>query len=176
MTITYIGTTRFNNETIHDNRRYKESRMLGCIYGTGFTINEQYQFNCWVFVVEMNNSTNLIEGIGLIRNNIEKNNYYNIYDNHGYNRYTYIGKWRASREQMVSKIPNIVRILEIILFKGKSHFKRISGISVITENLISNWNHNKIIKNTSILQQMNLQIQQAFYELFKLTIFRPINI
>ena len=84
---TYIATTRFNEDTLENNRRYKESRKIqGCIYGSGLCINEKYPINSLMFVVEMNNSSNQIEGIGLIRNSTKKDNYYNIYGPHSYNR------------------------------------------------------------------------------------------
>lgn len=171
---TYIGTTRFNNETLEENRRYKDSRRLpGCIYGIGIPINQKYPINSLFFVVEMNNSTNTVEGIGLIKNCMKKDNYYNIYEPHSYNRYTYMGKYWVSREQVLHYIPTIVRILEIILFKGKSHYKRMMGISTITEQLVANWNENKKISNSSIIQKLNIKLQELFYHLFQLPLFSP---
>ena len=62
-----------------------------------------------------------------------------IYDNPDYNRYVYRGDYWLDRETILVEDKDIVRICDLVLFKGKSHMKRISGISVITEKLFTNW-------------------------------------
>ena len=65
----YIATTRFNNATWNENTRWKQTNNWdGCIYNspTELPINIPYQ--ALVFVLEMNNDTNQIMGVGLIRN------------------------------------------------------------------------------------------------------------
>ena len=156
----YIASTRFTNKTLEENNKYRESRNIsGRIYGSGIKINEKYPLNCWMFVVEMNNSINQIEGIGVIRNMVVGDKYYRIYSNNNYNRYIYKGKYWLSRAQISDLNPELVEIFEKILFKGKSNLKRISGISVVTEKLFNRWeyNHNIILR----------QVKQMFIESFR---------
>jgi hypothetical protein len=41
----------------------------------------------------------------------------------------------------LEKDAEIVEICDTILFKGKSHMKRMSGISVLTKQLFTNWDY-----------------------------------
>ena len=64
-----LVTTRFNNKTWEENHGFRTTRNInGCIYGSPFQLSSNINNNDIVFVIEMNNATNLIEGIGLIRN------------------------------------------------------------------------------------------------------------
>ena len=73
-----------------------------------------------------------------------------------YNRYIYKGEYWLSREQILRHDDEIVEIFENILFKKKSHVKRQSGISIITNKLLSNWktfaNYNENYIKQSIKQ------------------------
>ena len=71
-----IATTRFNTETYYQNIIYKQkSEQRGCIYGMPLKIKDKIPLHSFVYVIEMNNDTNKIEGIGLIVNNrkLDKN-------------------------------------------------------------------------------------------------------
>jgi len=73
-----IATTRFNNETHFQNSTYKQKvKQIGyeCIYGTPMKIKEKIPLHSYVYVIEMNNDKNKIEGIGLIKNErkVDKN-------------------------------------------------------------------------------------------------------
>ena len=135
MTI-YIATTKFNNKTFKENQDYKKKKNIsGCIYGVNMLINKKYKKPSHFFVIEMNNETNKIEGIGYITNILQSHTS-KIYDNDSFNRYIYKGKYYIDK----SLIPiHLIEIFELILFKGKSNVKRISGISVITDKLFSHW-------------------------------------
>jgi hypothetical protein len=87
----------------------------------------------------MNNDKDQIEGIGLIRNNMVHDLKTKIYDNSDYNRYIYRGDYWINREAILAEDKDIVKMCDLILFKGKSHMKRVSGISVLTEKLFTNW-------------------------------------
>ena len=88
----YIASTRFNNETLESNYKYRADKNIrGCIYGSCMMINEKYPINSLLFVIEMNNTQNKIEGIGLIKNRLILDKYYKIYEDGHYNRYTYFG-------------------------------------------------------------------------------------
>jgi len=159
----YIASTRFNEQTLHENRTYRESKQIqGCIYGTNMKIYEKYPLNATMFIIEMNNDTNRIEGIGIIKNLISLDKKHKIYEDGEYNRYIYKGKYWMSRDQMMRLNEDLVKLFEIILFKGKSNLKRMSGICVVTEKLISNWNKNKDITNAKIMVKITERIKTMF--------------
>lgn len=139
----YIATTRFDTETWKENCNYKSKHNIdGVIYGTNIRIRCSHSAGSLFFVIEMNNQTNKIEGIGLIRNQLVLDNRYNIYSNGDYNRYIYKGDYWLSRDKVVYYDKDLVDIFEQILFKGKSHLKRQSGISVVSSLLFEKWDYN----------------------------------
>ena len=146
----YIASTRFNNSTFTENIAFRKQEFLkGAIYGVTIKIHQKYPLNSVLFVVEMNNDTNYICGISLIRNTIIMDKQYKIYNEENYNRFNYRGDYWMSRESIQKYDNRLIEILENILFKGKSHLKRQSGISVITSKLFLKWNYNEsIIKET----------------------------
>ena len=129
-----ILTTRFNIDTWKENCLYREKEEVGCIYGSPFILNNKIELNTLLFVVEMNNSLNRIEGIGLIKNNaFICDNKCSIYDMGNYNRYVYKGSIRIDRDTLIIYNRSLVEVLDYILFKGKSHLKRGTGFMKITE-------------------------------------------
>ena len=83
-----------------------------------------------VLVLEMNNTTNKIMGIGLVRNFINPNYAARIYkDNPIYNRHIYNSNLRIDREDF--KDSEILVWLERLVFKGRRHYKRGQGITII---------------------------------------------
>jgi len=107
----------------------------GLHYGTPIKIKGSIQLNTLLFVVEMNNEKNRIEGVGLIRNMIDANPHF-IYSDTNYNRYVYKGKYRITREEMEEHDNDMLCILELILFKGYTHVKRHCGITMIPPKLL----------------------------------------
>ncbi len=133
-----IATTRFNDETFEENNKYKESREInGVIYCQRLRIKEQIPLNTPLFVIEMNNQHNKIEGIGLIRNMIVTDKYYKVYENSDFNRYIYKGEYRMSREELCEMNEGIVECIEKMCFKGRSHLKRLPGITVVSDKLLA---------------------------------------
>jgi hypothetical protein len=137
----YIASTRFNNETYSENISYRKKSNIPVIYGTSIRIQDKYDVGTLMFVVEMNNEENRIEGIGLIRNTLVYDKKHLIYSNSDYNRYLYKGDYWISRETILEKDAEIAEICDTVLFKGKSHLKRVSGISVLTAQLFTNWDY-----------------------------------
>lgn len=115
------------------------------LYGPSFKICEKYPINALIFVIEMNNEKNKIEGIGLIKNMLVLHKRYKIYENGDYNRYIYRGQYWLGREQLGEEISEI---LDTVLFKGKSHMKRRTGITVLGDKIFKNWGHDlEVIKD-----------------------------
>jgi hypothetical protein len=149
-----VVTGRFNNETRDANYAYRKKNNFTCMYSCPLELSPKIPYNTPVFVIEMNNSINKIEGIGLIKNNYETKKYYKVHSDSNTNRYTYIGKYFIDRDTINIYNSKLVFILEEILFKGKTHSKRGSGLTIIPS---------KVIK-FDICQGMN--IKRVIKELF----------
>jgi hypothetical protein len=159
MSVIPIATTRFNNETHEENVSYRNRmKMEGCIYGSPQPITSRIDLNSLVFIIEMNNSTNKILGIGLIRNMTQIDRYYRVYDTGNYNRYIYKSNYRISREEIN---PLIVEILEQILFKGKTHLKRGSGITQLPDKLLKH----PICEGVDLKREIKKEFQKRFEKL-----------
>ena len=157
----YLASTRFNKSTWSENQEFKKKEKIeGAIYGASMKINEKYPINVLLFVIEMNNDVNEIYGISLVRNSIVTNKRYSIYENYDYNRFIYKGDYWISREDILNEDRMIVEMLENMLFKGKSHLKRQSGISVITNKLFLKWKYDE-----SFLKE---KIKNLFLSKFKI--------
>ena len=133
-----IASSRFNQQTWDENSSYrKEKKRVGCIYGSPCQLSAKILPNSLVFILEMNNTTNKIEGIGLIYNSIQFDKYYRVYDTGNYNRYIYKGTYRIDRNILIQYNPEVVKALEHILFKEKTHMKRGAGITTVPEKLLT---------------------------------------
>jgi len=133
-----LTTTRFNNETWEQNSEYRyKNPALGCVYGTPEPLSTNISHDKIIFVLEMNNEKNRIMGIGMIRNNtnIKK---HRIYNNDDYNRYSYIGKYRIDRETMTKEEEDIMKVFDILCFKGARHQKRLKGIKRFPMDMLYN--------------------------------------
>ena len=124
-----IGVARFDNTTWLENKTHREASKYPCIYGFDKQISETVSYGRSVFVIEMNNSTNEIMGIGKIKNILKEENRRRIYSNENYNRYVYPGSFRKDRSQFLNS--ELIEELEKILFKCARHFKRGHGLTVI---------------------------------------------
>ena len=155
----HIACTRFNNTTYDENMRYRREHCETVIYGSTLKIRDIYSQGSQLFVAEMNNQTNQIEGIGLIKNCLIYDKRHNIYDNDDYNRYIYKGNYWLSRKQINQYNPEILEILDTVLFKGRSHLKCRIGITIITPKLFVHWDY-----DLDILKKM---VKNLFLDYFK---------
>lgn len=147
----FLACTRFTNKTWNENVCYRKKYEIPVAYGTDIRICGSYpMFSTWL-VVEMNNDTNKIMGIGLIQNKLVFDKPKNIYTNHNYNRYMYHGQWWISRKTLCRKSAQLVHVLEHILFKGRGHVKRQTGISLISLRRLNECNTN----DTDIVGQIS---------------------
>ena len=132
----YIVTGRFNNETRETNYAYRRKNNFACIYCCPTQLSAKIPYGEPVFVIEMNNSNNKIEGIGLIKNNHETKKYFKVHSDSNTNRYTYIGEYFIERDIINDYNSHLVFVLEEILFKGKTHSKRGSGLTLFPEKIL----------------------------------------
>ena len=131
-----VVTGRFNNETLFSNYEYRIKNDFKCMYCCPCKLSPKIPHDTLVFVIEMNNSTNMIEGIGLIKNKAETERYFKVHTDGNTNRYIYIGNYFIDRKTIENYSSELVNILEIILFKGKTHSKRGSGLTTIPEKVL----------------------------------------
>jgi hypothetical protein len=156
MTSYAVVTSRFNNQTRDANYTYRLRKGFECMYCTPLELSPKIPYDTPIFVIEMNNSTNKIEGIGFIKNKPETNKYYKVHEDGNTNRFTYIGKYFMNRELIDKHNPLLVYILEKMLFKGYTHSKRGSGLTMIPENLV------KAEKDMNVKKEINKLFSHYF--------------
>lgn len=152
----YILTSRFNNETWNESQRIRNSNNLKCMYGSTTQICDKIPVDEIVYVIEMNNTTNKILGIGVINNKYKTRYSCLYYSNMNYNRYVYTGSKHLNREEISKNNEQIVKCLDLILFKGKTHMKRGSGITQISKKLMK-----------KCQDESNIDIKKSILDLFK---------
>ena len=63
-----IGTVRFNSDTWVENKLWRsENNWNGCVYGLDKQIPDKVPYGSSIYIIEMNNTTNQIMGIGKIK-------------------------------------------------------------------------------------------------------------
>ena len=127
-----IGTVRFNNKTWNEHEEWCErNNWNGCIYGLDKQIPEKVPYGSSIYIIEMNNTTNEIMGIGKIKYIFLSENRVKIYNDENYNRFVYKSKYRKNRDELLSINTPLIEDIEKILFKGSRHFKRGHGVIMI---------------------------------------------
>lgn len=139
-----IYTTRFTSDTYYQNVRIKQNiKWAGSLYSTmlKFPVNTPDKL---LFILDMNNTTNKIVGIGLMRNILAKDQSVNIYSNPAFNNYVYkstyyisltqnhdfedsddsCAKAKETKTESLEWSKYIEDEFEAKLFYGKSHSKR----------------------------------------------------
>ena len=133
-----LVTSRFTNDTLETNQNYKRNKNIaGCIYGSPQEMSPKIMNESLVFVIEMNNDTDSIEGIGLVRNKPYLDKYYRIYEQGDYNRFVYKSNYRIDRATLWEHNRALVKVLEYALFGEKTHLKRGSGFTTVTQKFLA---------------------------------------
>ena len=142
-----LVTSRFTDDTLETNKNYKRKKNItGCIYGSPQEMSPKIMYDSLVFVIEMNNDTDSIAGIGLIRNRPYLDKYYRIYEYGNYNRFIYKSDYRIDRETLWEHNRVLVKVLEYVLFGEKTHLKRGSGFTTVTQKFLQSKIHEKCQK------------------------------
>jgi hypothetical protein len=139
----YIGTARFNTRTYQENEDFRKVNCInGCIYGFPIPIHEEIPQKATIFIIEMLNQDKCgyITGIGCIQNKCQWKEKYRIYSNREYNRSVYKGSFLLKRQDMNDKQLTLIKRLDWLLFHGKSHMKRSTGICMISDNILDRVN------------------------------------
>ena len=146
-----IVSTRFTNITLKENREYRSKQNAPpCIYASPQTMSPKILLDSILFVVEMNNDMNRVEGIGLIRNHPHMDKYYKVHHDANYNRYIYKSNYFIDRDTLVRHNPFLINTLDYILFKEKTHLKRGIGFTTIPEKLLK---HEKC-ENMNVVEEI----------------------
>jgi hypothetical protein len=135
-----LMTTRFTQETWHENRAYVDTTPYACIYPSPKPVTPAIKAGRRLLVLEMNNDTNRIMGIGLVRNRIIYQ-VHPVYKHAAYNEYAYVGKHRLDRTDLTADQEQLVKALEHLCFRGRRHQKRMSGIKRFPPDMIFNLKH-----------------------------------
>jgi hypothetical protein len=124
----FLLTSRFNDETWYENNAYRQKhKNFGCVYCSPELISRQIPQDAIMFILEMNNDTNEIMGIGMVKNRpiVSK---YKVYSHGNYNRYVFVGKHRISRDEMDEQELLVMKVFDILCFTGNRHMKRGQGL------------------------------------------------
>tara|TARA_B100000902_G_C27265553_1_gene893308 strand:+ start:832 stop:1374 length:543 start_codon:yes stop_codon:yes gene_type:complete len=147
-----IFVTRFDNKTISENKIWiSNNNEIGCIYGTPIKLSEKLLPESQIIVIEMNNSSNSIEGIGIIKNKLvlHDKKKYKIYQENNYNRFIYKSNMRIDKTSFNNYEKIIINNLEKLLFKSHNHCKRGQGIQHIPKHINENkdFNYKRFLYN-----------------------------
>lgn len=124
-----IVTARFNESTWQENADYRVKHPnIGCIYPSPRPIQADIQYDCLLIMLEMRNDKNQIGGISMLKNRANINDKYHVYKDAKYNQYAYLGNVRIDRKDMTEQEEQIMKVFDILCFKGHDHLKRLKGI------------------------------------------------
>lgn len=132
----FIVTSRFNDRTWGENQVFRRQHpKFGCIYCAPTTITSMVPVDTPIFVLEMNNDTNRIMGVGMVKNHPYMNAFA-VYENGNYNRYQYVGRTRIDRADMTLDEETIMRVFDILCFTGNKHQKRGHGLKLFPLDML----------------------------------------
>ena len=158
----HIHVTRFSCKTFEENINFRNNKNIDCIYGSPIKISENILPNELIIVIEMNNSLNIIEGIGIIKNNYLKDEKkkYKIYSDNNYNRFVYKSKYRIDKNSFTNYEKKYIKELDNILFYSSKHFKRGHGIQKLPKYIkYLKFNFNKFIETIYLSRFVNIKLK-----------------
>jgi hypothetical protein len=136
-----VCITRYNNKTWAQRTAWLAANPgYACIYKSPVAIKSDIPYEAPLFVLEMNNDTNQIMGVGRIVNEVRADRGYRMYEDQNYNRYTYLGRQRLDRDVIMrTKMDaRVIETLERMLFYGARHAKRGQGIHELPYRIRNN--------------------------------------
>ena len=136
-----VCITRYNNQTWNERTAWLAANPeYKCIYKAPVAIKSNIPYESPLFVLEMNNDTNQLMGVGRIVNEIRGDRNYRIYADQNYNRYTYLGRQRLDRADIMQlkMDARVIETLERLLFYGARHAKRGQGIHELPAHIRNN--------------------------------------
>lgn len=125
----FITVTRFNNKTFGEFNDYCRKNNV-MVYNSPIRAKNSIPYKDKIIVLEMNNETNKITGLSVVINKVH-DRLHRIYSDNNYNRFTFEIVNRIETSDLEENENIIIQRLENIVFKGKGHMKRGSGLTVI---------------------------------------------
>jgi hypothetical protein len=148
----FLLTSRFNNKTWEENEKYRGKHpTLNCVYCSPDPISMNIPIDSINFILEMNNDTNRILGIGMVKNHPVLNKYH-VYENGNYNRFVYTGKIRIDRNDMTEDEERIMKVFDILCFTGNRHMKRGHGLKSFPVDML--YRCRKIVDLVQFIREM----------------------
>lgn len=138
-----LACTRFNTDTYAENREYRKKMNWPAIYGTPIPLCERYICERFIYVLEMNNDTNRLEGISIMHTRRVVDRQYRIHANTDYNWNVYKGLRWIGHDAIERGDSALLEQLELMLFYGRSHMKRMLGITVLSSHVFYQWDFDK---------------------------------
>jgi hypothetical protein len=136
----YIITSRFSNSTWNENINYrKKKEEFKCVYCSPYNVSQSIKPNSIMFVLEMNNDTNKILGIGMVRNKVKRPYKYSVYQNMKYNRFNYMGSYRIDRSECNVEEMMLFKYFDNVCFHGNKHMKRGQGLTLFPMSTVYEW-------------------------------------
>ena len=178
-----LMTTRFTNDTYYELQRYKENNNIQnkCIYNIPIKLRfTRVPMSYPMIVLEMNNTTNKIEGMGFILNETHGSYYqHRVYNNMNYNRFTYKSRFYINLQEEHPDYRNIVRpnpefvsciqTLTRACFFGKGHLKRGSSFTTVPKKHVTE------DMNKHLMDMFLLKYQDESNFLLNLTIIKELK-
>ena len=156
----YLACTRFNNLTYAENTNYRNKQNEIAIYGTTLKIRDIYNVGTLIFIVEMNNDQNKIEGIGLIKNLLVCDKRHKIYDNEEVrNMFTAMGVHIGTNEEGEKELNlSNLRYHKIVIMTDAD----VDGSHIRTLILTLFFRHmKKLIENPSWVEDLGEQLYET---------------
>jgi hypothetical protein len=148
-----LCVTRFNNKTLGEFDTFRRNNEdMNTIYNSPSRMKDQVRLNYNFILFEMNNDTNKIMGISIVKNKPFMRKH-NIYSDNNYNRFSFESSYRIDLGEINDTEKENIEKIEKMIFKGKGHLKRGSGITVCGDKSFNIYNLNKM-EITSFFQQM----------------------
>lgn len=146
--------TRFNNKTWGELLTFQRSNDNSIVYNSPSRMKDEVRLNYNFILFEMNNETNKILGVSVVKNKplFRKNT---IYSDNNYNRFSFESLHRVDCSEFSELEKEKVELVEKMVFKGRGHLKRGSGITVCG------------IKSFNIHRLNRTELTQFFQQMFK---------
>jgi hypothetical protein len=146
-----ILSDRYNNVTYNKNIESRMRYEYDCLYCSPKQI-KNIEIGSPIYMIEMNNNDNKIEGIGYLYNShlINPPKIYSDEKYEEWNNYIYVGEYHITREEFNRLFPEILIILETKLFKGRGNQKRGKGFTKLSSNTYSENNFTEEILLSAI--------------------------
>jgi len=157
--------TIFTTETYQENKQYCQRENLKCLYSSSVPISNTVEPGKKIFVLEADNTTNKIRGIGYIKNVAKTRAIYGGTDLQKHNGYVYVGRQHYCRDERQETMSEtlLFDVLEQLCFYGKSHLKRFQGI----QRFPTKWIHNLLKRDYNIVEQIIQIFKQRYYKTIK---------